>query len=94
MRMKNKTVLWTTYFDSTKTRNEGRRVPKKLAVSTPKVEELQRAAKRLGLQPEVVDEATHPSCPWKQTGLLVLPKTEPKNEVMKKIGKELTSLRR
>ena len=94
MRKKNKVILWSVYFDSTKARTDGRRVPKNLAVSAPKIEELQQAAKRLGLQPEVNSEATHPSCPWKKVGLIVLPKTESKTVTLKKIAKELSILRR
>jgi signal recognition particle subunit SRP19 len=94
MRKNNKIFLWSIYFDSNKSRSAGRRVPKKLAVSSPKLEELQRAAKRLGLQPEIVSEAAHPTAPWLKTGLVVLPKTESKGVTLKKIGEELSSLRR
>ena len=94
MRNKNKIVLWSIYFDANKTRADGRRVPKKLAVSAPKLEEIQRAAKRLGLQPEVVPDAAHPSSPWLKTGLLAIPKTESKDKTVKKIAEELSKLRR
>jgi len=94
MRKQNKIFLWSVYFDANKTRADGRRVPKKLAVSSPKLEELQRAAKRLGLQPEVVSDAAHPSSPWQKTGLLVIPKNESKGKTLKKIAKELSSLHR
>jgi signal recognition particle subunit SRP19 len=94
MRKQNKIFLWSIYFDSNKSRAEGRRVPKKLAVSAPKLEEIQRAAKRLGLQPEVVSDAAHPSSPWLKTGLVVIPKMESKDKTLKKIAEELSSLRR
>jgi signal recognition particle subunit SRP19 len=94
MRKHNNIFLWSIYFDSNKSRSAGRRVPKKLAVSSPKVEEIQRAAKRLGLQPEVVFDVAHPSLPWLKSGLVSLPKTEAKNEILKKIGAELSVLRR
>ena len=94
MRKQKKIFLWSVYFDASKTRTDGRRVPKKLAVSAPKLEELQRAAKRLGLQPEVVPDAKYPSCPWQKTGLLIIPKTESKGKTLKNIAKELSSLRR
>ena len=94
MRKKNQVLLWSVYFDSTKTRTDGRRVPKNLAVSAPKIEELQRAAKRLGLQPEVNSDSAHPNCPWRKIGLIVLPKTESKTVTLKKIAKELSILRR
>ena len=94
MRKKNSIILWSIYFDSTQTRKGGRRVSKNLAVSSPKIEDLQRAAKRLGLHPEVNFEAAHPSRPWMKTGFLVLPKTESKTHVIKKVAKELSILRR
>ena len=94
MRKQNKIFLWSIYFDANKTRNDGRRVPKNLAVSSPKLEELERATKRLGLQPEVVSDAAHPSCPWRRTGLIILPKTESKGKTLEKVAKELSNLRR
>ena len=94
MRKQNKIFLWSIYFDTNKSRADGRRVPKKLAVSAPKLEEIQRAAKRLGLQPEIVSDAAHPSSPWLKSGLLVVPKTESKDKTLKKIAKELSDLRR
>ena len=93
MRKQNKIFLWSVYFDSNKTRNEGRRVPKKLAVSSPKLEELQRAAKKLGLQPEAVFDAAYPHSSLRKSGLLMLPKTESKGKTLKKIAKELSNLR-
>ena len=94
MRKQNKIFLWSVYFDANRTRTDGRRVSKKLAVSAPKLEEIQTAAKRLGLQPEVVYDAAHPSSPWRKTGLLVIPKKESKSETLKKVAKELSNLRR
>ena len=94
MRKQNKIFLWSVYFDANKSRADGRRVPKKLAVSAPKLEELQVAAKRLGLQLEVVSDAAHPSSPWQRTGLLVVPKKEPKGKTLKRIAEELSDIRK
>ena len=94
MRKQNKIFLWSVYFDANKTRADGRRVPKKLAVSAPKLEEIHRAAKKLGLQPLTLSDAIHPSSTWRRTGLLVIPKKESKGKTLKKIAKELTNLRR
>ena len=94
MRKQNKIILWAVYFDVNKSRTDGRRVPKNLAVSSPKIEELQRAAKRLDLQPEIVPDAAHPSFPWLKTGLIVVPKTESKDKTVKKVAKQLSDLRR
>jgi signal recognition particle subunit SRP19 len=96
MRKQNKIFLWSIYFDANKSRADGRRVPKKFAVSAPKLEEIQRAAKRLGMQPELVPDAAHPTSPWLKSGLLVVPKTETesKDKTLKKVAEELSKLRR
>ena len=94
MRKQNKLILWPVYFDVNKSRTDGRRVPKNLAVSSPKIDELQRAAKRLGLQPEVVPDAAHPNFSRSKTGLIVVPKTGSKDKTLKKFAKELSNLRR
>ena len=50
MRKQDKAIIWPAYFDQTKTRKNGRRVSKNLAVPNPKIEELQEAAKKLGCE--------------------------------------------
>ena len=93
MRKQNKIVLWSVYFDFNKTRREGRRVPKKLAIPSPKLEEIQKAVKRMGLQPEMVPDAIHPSFPWQKAGLLIISKKYSKVETLRKIAKELSDIR-
>lgn len=94
MRKQNKIILWSIYFDANKSRSDGRRVPKNLAVSTPKIEELQIAAKRLGLHPEIVPDANYPNFPWVRNGQIIVPKTESKVQTVKKIARILSDLRR
>jgi signal recognition particle subunit SRP19 len=72
---------------------EGRRVPKKLAIPSPKLEEIQKALKRIGLQPEIVPDAVHPRFPWQKTGLLIIPKKDSKAKTLRKIAKELLDIR-
>ena len=94
MRKKNKIFLWPVYFDAKKSRANGRRVPKKLAVPDPKLEELQVVVKRLGMQPEMISEAAHPGSSWRRTGLLVVIKKESKSKILKRIAGEFSNLRR
>jgi len=72
---------------------EGRRVPKKLAIPSPKLEEIQKALKRMGLRPEITRDSIHPSSPWQKTGLLVIPKKDSKAKTLRKIAKELLDIR-
>jgi signal recognition particle subunit SRP19 len=93
MRKQDKAIIWLAYFDQTKTRKKGRRVPKNLAVQAPKMEELQEAARRLGLKPEVTAEAGYPKTPWTKTGLLLVEKKAPKEQIIKKLAKQLVKAR-
>lgn len=93
MRKQNKIVLWPVYFDSTKTRLEGRRVPKSIATPSPKIEEIRKAVERVDLRPEIVADAAHPSSPWRKIGLLAIPKKGSKAKTLQKIAKELLKIR-
>jgi len=93
MRKQDKIVIWPAYFDSTKTRGDGRRIPKSLAVPSPKILEIKEAVEKLGLDYEVVVDAGYPKTPWLKTGMLLLKKTETKDQVTKKIAKELLKIR-
>ncbi|NIR87266.1 signal recognition particle protein Srp19 [Candidatus Bathyarchaeota archaeon] len=94
MRKRDKFVLWPIYFDSTKTRLEGRRVPKSLAVPTPKLKELQKAVEQIGLQPEVFTDAGYPSSSWQKIGLIVVPKKGSKTQILRKVAEELFKARK
>lgn len=93
MRKKDKIVVWPVYFDSTKTRAEGRSVPKSLAVSSPRLDEIRKAVERTGLRPDVVSDAAHPSNPLRKTGLVFVPKKGSKTQTLRNIAKELLNIR-
>ncbi|MEM3874406.1 MAG: signal recognition particle subunit SRP19/SEC65 family protein [Candidatus Bathyarchaeia archaeon] len=93
MRRQDKVVLWPAYFDSTKTRGEGRRIPKILAVPSPKITELKEAVEKLGFEYELVADAGYPKTPWLKTGMLLVTKKEAKNRLLKKVAKQLQKIR-
>ncbi len=94
MRRQDKIILWPVYFDSTKTRAEGRRVPKSLAIPSPKLEEIQKAIEQTDLRPEVISDAGHPGAPWKKNGLITVPKRGSKTKIMRRVAEELLNIRR
>jgi len=93
MQKKGKIILWPVYFDSIKTRTEGRKIPKGYAIQSPRVEELEKAVQRLGLQFQTVTDASHSKEPWHKTGLLVVSKEDSKTQIMRKIARLLQSIR-
>jgi signal recognition particle subunit SRP19 len=93
MRKQEKAIIWPIYFDAAKTRKEGRRIPKNLAVPNPKVEEIQTAARRLGLKNEVAAQVSFPKVPWQKTGSIFVEKKSAKEQIIRNLAKQLMKIR-
>ncbi len=93
MRPQDKIIIWPAYFDSTKTRKEGRRVPKDIAVPIPKITEIKEAIEKLRLNYELALDAAYPQTPCTKTGMLLVKKKEPKNSIVRNIAKQLMKIR-
>jgi signal recognition particle subunit SRP19 len=93
MRKQEKAIIWPAYFDQSKSRSEGRRVPKNSAVPSPKIDEVTEAVRRLGLEHEVRPEVGYPKTPWLKTGMIMVEKKGAKEQIIKKIAKQLLKIR-
>jgi signal recognition particle subunit SRP19 len=93
MRQQDKVIIWPIYFDSTKTRAEGRRVPKNLAISSPRINELKDAAEKLRLKNDIAADRAHPNNPWAKTGMLLVKKKGSKEAIISSIAKQLAKTR-
>jgi len=93
MREQDKIIIWPVYLDSTKTRKEGRRISRNLGVPSPKILEIKEALEKLGLEYEPVLEAGYPKTPWLKTGMILVKKNEPKDQIIQKIAKQLSKIR-
>ncbi len=92
-KLDHQAIIWPVYFDCNKTRKDGRRIPKNMAVQSPKILEIKEAADKLGLQNEVNLEAHFPKAPWVKSGMLFVEKNEAKEKVIQKIAKQLVKLK-
>jgi len=52
-------VIWPAYLDASKTRSEGRRVPRDLAVDDPTVDEIAEAAQQVGYDAVIERDMTY-----------------------------------
>jgi len=93
MKKLDKTIIWPIYFDASKTRKKGRRVPKNLAVQSPKIAEVKEAVDKLGLKNELKLEAHFPKIPWAKSGMLLVEKKEAKEKIIQKIAKQLIKIK-
>jgi len=91
--MESKTcVIWTVNLDKRKSRNEGRRIPKRFSVPNVKLHELIEACKKLGIEC-VAENKKYPKCWWEDTGRVIIPKKESKTKIMIKIAQKILELR-
>ncbi len=93
MRQQDKIIIWPAYFDVTKTRKQGRQIPKNLAVGTPRVQELREAADNLGLSSEIVPNVAYSKVSNLKTGMILIKKREPKNQTVRRIASQLVKMR-
>ena len=71
----------------------GRRVSKKISVKSPKMNELINATSKLGFHCELIPEVSYPKKPWVKTGLLLIEKKYPKEQLINKIAKQIVKNR-
>lgn len=88
---KDKIVIWPVYFDSEKSRSEGRMVSASHAVASPNVDDVIFAAHKAGLKIEIDREKKHPGTWHESVGRILVPRTEKKMAVIRKIARSLRS---
>lgn len=84
-------VLWTDYFNSTLSREQGRRIPRDKSVKDPTLDELTEAAQRLNYEPEPVI-AKHPLRMMINSGYISIEKknTAKKSVVISEVARVLS----
>ena len=92
MKLDGKILVWPANLDSTKTRLEGRKIPKGQSVQAPRVDELAEAARRLSIQAEVTPQKSRPRTWWERTGYITVPKT-PRTELLRSLASEVRKIR-
>ncbi|MEE8231857.1 MAG: signal recognition particle subunit SRP19/SEC65 family protein [Thermoplasmata archaeon] len=86
-------VLYPLYFDGAVSRQEGRRVPAKVAVRDPTLEELAQAARRGDYRVEIEPGAAHPRRPAKREGRILIVGGGTKTAILHAVAKELKNQR-
>jgi len=79
-------VLWPHYFDARRSRGEGRRVAKAMAVDKPDAAWVEAAARKAGLKPQLQEDSKHPSLPHHKAGRVLVAKDGSKEAVLRKVA--------
>jgi len=91
MRGKGKIRIWPAYFDIRYSRGDGRRVPRDKAVRDPKLEDIEKVAMKLVLNPLIQPEKHFSKQPWRRTGVVLVDKKGSKSEIINNIAGGLRS---
>ncbi|ENN96542.1 Ribonucleoprotein complex SRP, Srp19 component [Methanocaldococcus villosus KIN24-T80] len=80
-------IIWPAYIDKNKTRKEGRRVPKNLAIENPNLKDIEKALKKLGLEGKIIRDKRYPRQHWEVCGCIELDYKGNKLKLLKEICK-------
>ncbi|MCX2819475.1 MAG: signal recognition particle subunit SRP19 [Methanobacteriota archaeon] len=86
-------VIWPAYIDSSKTRSEGRRLPRDVAVDSPSAAEVANAAKQVGYEPEYEPDKQYPRSWWEGTGRVTVETEDSKPDVLRAVAAYVDVLR-
>jgi signal recognition particle subunit SRP19 len=86
-------TIWPIHLDSSRTREEGRRLPISRAVKQPTLKEVSTAAMSLGYSPQTTEKAALPSSHWEKTGFVWVKKAGPRPVVLKTVAGEIVKTR-
>jgi signal recognition particle subunit SRP19 len=88
---KDMLVVWPIYFDSTRSRSEGRMVSVHEGVREPTLDDVIAAAIKAGLKPEIEREKRHPKTWHDSAGRILIHKNGPKSAALKRIARSLAT---
>lgn len=93
MRDRNKLVIWPVYIDKNRSRNQGRIISKRSSVAEPTLTEIEKAALKLGLNPEVEKDKSYPKSWWEKSGRVLIDNSAPKTQLSRKIAATIKDIR-
>ncbi len=85
-------IIWPSYLDKSLSKKNGRKLPKNLALDHPKYDEIKKALDSIGLVYEGEKNSKYPKDQGKDERILgrfIVEKKFSKNEILKKISKEI-----
>ena len=93
MKLDGRMIIWPVNIDRKLTCSQGRIAPRSATVESPEIDEMQLAAERAGIKPELVDGKAYPSRWWEPSGYLVVEKKYSKSETLKQLVKQIDQQR-
>ena len=82
-------VVWPEYFDARRSRSQGRRVRKKIAVLNPTTEDLAKALVALGIEFRIEGDKSYPADWHHKRGRVIVENSMSKTELLQRIAEKL-----
>ena len=85
-------VIWPSYLDKNLSKKDGRKLPKNLALDHPKFDEIKKALELIGINHQIEKNSKYPKEQGRDDrnlGRFLVEKKFSKNEILKKISKEI-----
>jgi signal recognition particle subunit SRP19 len=82
-------IIWPEYFDARRSRSQGRRVPKRLAITNPSTETISRVLMRLGYEFRIEEDKSYPSNWYHTKGRILVENSGPKTDLLMTIAERL-----
>lgn len=86
-------TVWPQYLDKNLSLNEGRKVSKEIAVEDPKLQDIEKALKRLNLPHSTQKERAYPSKWYEKSGRILVESDKSKLELLKEISLKLQEIK-
>lgn len=87
-------LLYPAYIDSSLSKREGRKISRRHAVDSPKVQEIGKALETLEIGGAVLEkDSSYPRRAWESEGRVVLELKGGKTGLLRKIAKEIRRMR-
>jgi len=89
-------IIWPSYLDKGLSKKNGRKLPKNLSLDHPKYDEIKKALESIGLNYEGEKSSRYPKDQGHDeriSGRFIVEKKYSKNEILKKISKEIRKSR-
>jgi len=87
-------IFWPQYFDKNRTINQGRRLPKNLAIEKVTLNDIEKAVKTLGYEYKIENTSRYPKTWWDNPGrILIDSKGKKKRKTLFEIAKQIRKIK-
>ena len=87
-------TIWPQYLDKNLSLSQGRKISKSDAVSSPSINDIEKALKRLGLQYNVQKEFSYPGKWYEKSGRILVEWDNTKLELIREISLKIKEFKK